>query len=279
MFCEPRGFVNNHTDFSIFKATILGHYKEHRRAFPWRDVISPYRIVVSEVMLQQTQTDRVLKKFDNFINTFPNFETLANAPFERVLAAWKGLGYNRRALALQKIAQLVVTDFDGCLPTDPALLEKFPHIGPATARSILVFAYNKPYAFIETNIRTVFIYFFFKNRTDVKDSEIKPLVEQTLDQDNPREWYYALMDYGVLLKKTVGNLSVRSAVYAKQSRFEGSDRQVRGQVLSLLLERKVVPLYDLPELLHQNRTRTEKVVRTLVMDGFVRYNDEKLLLV
>src|SRR5579872_3425524 len=194
-----------------FQEIIKNYYHKNGRVFSWRQNITPYHVVVSEIMLQQTQTDRVASKFELFIDIFPDFKALANAPFEQLLRTWKGLGYNRRAIALQKVAQKVMTEFGGVLPNSVDTLATFPGIGRATASSIVAFAFNSPTVFIETNIRTVFIYFFFYDKINkrmlIHDKEILPLVEKTVDQDNPRAWYYALMDYGVLLKKQVGNLS------------------------------------------------------------------------
>jgi A/G-specific adenine glycosylase len=253
-----------------FKA-IINHYHEYkRRSFSWRDHVTPYRVVVSEVMLQQTQTDRVAPKFEAFVEAFPDFASLANAPFHEVLRLWKGLGYNRRAMALQKIATLITTQHAGILPDDPTILETFPGIGKATARSIVAFAYNKPTVFIETNIRTVFIYFFFKDQTSVTDKELEPLIKASVSTEQPREWYYALMDYGVMLKKVVGNVSKLSAHYTKQSKFEGSDRQLRGKILQLLLDQPGAPLSSMVNSLDNNPQRVHKLVDQLCGEGFIK---------
>ncbi len=250
---------------------IIKHYHAHsRRPFPWRDHINPYHVVVSEIMLQQTQTYRVEPKFTAFVATFPDFATLAQAPTHEVIRMWKGLGYNRRALALQKIAQAVVSQHDGILPNQPAILETFPGIGKATARSITTFAFNKPTVFIETNIRSVFIYFFFKHTLDITDKALEPLIEKTVDHDNPREWYYALMDYGVMLKKTVGNLCRLSAHYSKQSKFEGSDRQVRGMILQVLLDQPGIGRDGLVLALAKEEERAIKILQDLIKEGFIR---------
>jgi A/G-specific adenine glycosylase len=148
-------------NLNIFKQTIWDYYQKNGRQFPWRHEQDPYQIVVSEIMLQQTQTHRVVQKFQEFTIKFPSFAALAQAPIRDVLIAWQGLGYNRRALALHAIAQLVVKEFSGTLPTSATMLETFPHIGPNTAGSICAFAFNQPTVFVETNIRAVFIHFFF----------------------------------------------------------------------------------------------------------------------
>lgn len=255
--------------FERFRSLIYQYYMHHERDFSWRRTITPYRVVVSEVMLQQTQTVRVAQKFDDFMAAFPDFKALSEAPFADVLRYWKGLGYNRRARYLQDLSRIIVHTHGNMLPDEPEVLVQLPGIGPATAASICVFAYNKPLPFIETNIRTVFIYFFFRNSPRVHDREILELVEKTLDQERPREWFYALMDYGVMVKKTVGNLNRKSRHYAKQSRFVGSDRQLRGRILQLLLERHSVTEQEIGTLLAEPRERVMRVAAGLCEEGIV----------
>jgi len=220
-------------------------------------------------MLQQTQTDRVLKKYEHFLSSFPSFESLAQASLKEVLAAWQGLGYNRRGLALQSIAQIIIREYAGNLPNNPTVLINFPGIGKATASSICAFAFNMPTLFIETNIRTVFIHFFFKDRGDIKDSEIMPLIEASVDFRNPREWYYALMDYGVMLKKSLPNPSRKSAHHTKQSKFEGSDRQIRGMILKILTSQSHCTLDELCSLIPRETERIQKALRELKDEKFI----------
>ena len=257
----------------LFCSEIYAFYRDRGREFSWRSELSPYRVLVSEIMLQQTQTGRVEEKFTIFIDRFPDFKALAEAPFSEVLRSWKGLGYNRRAKYLQDIARLVVDTFDSALPDDPEVLVSFPGIGKATAASICVFAFNQPHAFIETNIRTVFIHFFFPAQSAVSDVEIMDLVEQTIDRDNPRDWYYALMDYGVMLKKTVGNLSRKSRDYRKQSRFEGSDRQLRGRILDLLLQHRRMDASTAAALLEHSEGRIAPLLEGLTGEGLLVEED------
>jgi len=256
-------------DITSFVATITSYYQEHKRSFPWRSTHDPYCIMVSEIMLQQTQTFRVEPKYEAFIATLPTFKALADAPFAQVLQLWKGLGYNRRALALQQCAKKVVEEFGGALPDEPAILQTFPAIGYATSCSITAFAFNKPTIFIETNIRSVFIHFFFPDREDVTDKEIMPLVEATVDQRNPREWYYALMDYGVMLKKEHKAINKRSKHYTRQSRFEGSDRQVRGKILECLLQYGRITNGELQDILAVHETRLIPIIETLKKDKLI----------
>lgn len=252
-----------------FSSKVLNFYDEQGRKFSWRSEISPYRVLVSEIMLQQTQTGRVEEKFSAFVARFPGFQELAAADFSAVLRLWKGLGYNRRAKYLHDISRTAVAEFDSALPDDPEILVRFSGIGKATAASICVFAFNKPYAFIETNIRTVFIHFFFPDQLGVSDPEIFALVEKTMDRENPRRWFYALMDYGVMLKQTVGNLSRKSSTYRKQSRFEGSDRQLRGRILDLLLSRTRVDVKTAAIILEQPEDRVRALTGALYSEGLL----------
>ncbi len=256
-------------DLQTFKAVIWSYYTQNKRCFPWRHNPDPYAIVVSEIMLQQTQTHRVVAKYEQFLVCFPNFTALADATLQDVLCAWQGLGYNRRGLALQATAKKIVYEYGGNLPSSPEVLVTFPGIGKATAASICAFAYNQPTLFIETNIRTVFIHFFFNNQIGIQDSDILPLVCDTVDVNNPREWYYALMDYGVMLKKTVTNPSRKSAHYSKQSKFEGSDRQIRGMILKILTAQPVASLQELYLLIPREQSRIDKALCELQKEGFV----------
>ena len=254
-----------------FRALIGNFYRQYGREFLWRQTTDPYKIVVSEVMLQQTQTDRVIYKFAHFIEAFPDFKTLAAASFVDVLVYWHGLGYNRRALFLHKIAQRVMRDFGGILPDSPDILVAFNGLGPATAASICAFAFNKPVLFIETNIRAVFIHTFFgKDSEKISDKAIMPLMQATLDHENPREWYYALTDYGVVLKKLYKNPSRRSAHYAKQSAFEGSERQIRGMILRVLTAHKKATFKNLCALISREPERIKNNLAALLKDGLIK---------
>ncbi len=200
-------------------------------------------------MLQQTQTDRVIKKYEEWLTHFPTAKKLSEASLQEVLKHWQGLGYNRRALALKKAAQ-IITENKKFPETYEEILE-LPGIGPYTAGAIMAFAYNKPIPIIETNIRTVYIHAFFKNHGQppshknasagqgIHDKEILELVAKTLDHDNPRDWYHALMDYGVMLKKTVGNLNTKSKHYTKQTKFKGSNREIRATIVKIITESPV----------------------------------------
>jgi A/G-specific adenine glycosylase len=220
-------------------------------------------------MLQQTQVERVLNKYGAFIAAFPDFSILAGAPLKDVLEIWQGLGYNRRALALKECASIVVNDFGGTLPSSRDTLLTFPGIGKATASAICAFAFDQPTILIETNIRRVFIHSFFHDRTDVNDAEIIPLVKDTLDDSQPREWYYALMDYGAMLGAKGENPNRRSAHYKKQSPFQGSSRQLRGAILRTLTAGRSLSQRQLTRELEQTSKKVRAVLLELEREGFI----------
>lgn len=235
----------NQASIAEFQSTIWKYYDaQGRHELPWRiaennGVFDPYKIMVSEVMLQQTQVGRVIPKYEAFLERFPSVQSLAQAELGEVLRVWQGLGYNRRAKFLWQAARAICDDYKGKLPLDETELVKLPGIGRNTAGAICVYAYNKPTVFIETNIRTVFIHHFFTDKVAVTDNDILQLVQATLPSDTTmtRAWYWALMDYGSNIKQSVGNLNVLSKTYTKQSQFHGSKRQVRGAVLRELSQK------------------------------------------
>jgi A/G-specific adenine glycosylase len=222
------------------------------------------------MMLQQTQTNRVAEKFRQFIRAFPDFQSLANAPLNEVLKIWQGLGYNRRAVALKSISEKVINEFDGILPADVEILKSFPQIGHNTASSIVAFAFNIPTFFIEVNIRRVYIYFFFPGKSSISDNDIMPIVRKTIDSSNVRKWYYALMDYGVMLKKSHPELNKRSTHYRKQSKFKGSTREIRGKILKHLLEEKFLTGSELLEKLKIEPEKLKEILKLLTKEGFVK---------
>lgn len=261
-------------DTKKFQKQVLGHYRQHGRDLPWRHNINPYRIWVSEIMLQQTQVSRAIEKYETFLKVFPSFKKLAQAPLKKILGMWQGLGYNRRALAMSKAAKIVVADFNGKLPCTVDELIELPGIGHATACAILTYAYNLPCVFIETNIRSVYLYHFFRRRKNISDQELLPLVEKTLDQKNPRVWYWALMDYGSLLKKGITNPNKKSKHYIRQTRFKGSHRQVRGAVLKML----GLSSATTDSIRQETRfpiTRIRKALIELSQEGFVKHRGKR----
>jgi A/G-specific adenine glycosylase len=258
-----------------FRARVLDYYAVSGRSFPWRETRDPWAILVSEVMLQQTQTERVLPKYLAWLEAFPDPASLDAAPLPEVLALWSGLGYNRRALALVRAASILASSLaaGGSFPEDEEALLDLPGVGPYTARAVMAFAFGKPVVLIETNIRSVFLHEFFRGDEEVADSRIVPLVEASLWREDPRTWYYALMDYGVDIKKREGNPNRRSAHYAKPEPFADSNRRLRGSLLKALARERSsgggMSGDELAALLPFSRERVDAALSQLRAEGFV----------
>ncbi len=221
-------------------------------------------------MLQQTQVSRVEEKYERFLQKFPTIQRLAIAQTKDVLKEWQGLGYNRRAFSLKRLSEIIVKTNRGKIPEKSEELLRLPGVGPATAGAIMAFAWNAPSVFIETNIRRAYIHEWFKRKKKVTDTEVLLLVEQTFDKKNPREWYYALMDYGSMLGKKLGkdNPNKRSRKYLMQTPFLGSNREARGRIVSLLLERDRT-LGDLRKACDVKNNRFLEALKALVSEGAV----------
>jgi len=264
-----------------FQDIVLGYYRDHgRQHLPWRNKTrTPYQVLVSEVMLQQTQVDRVIPFFKEWMKQFPNFKSLTEARQVDVLRLWKGLGYNSRALRLQKLAQIVTNEYKGRLPKERQALEALPGIGPYTAGAVRVFAFEESDIFIETNIRRIYIHHFFPDAKEVHDKDIMDLVEQTLPEMGAFTWYSALMDYGSTLPKVLKkNPNTQSKHYTKQSKFEGSDRQVRGKILEILLLKNSTSDQELVGILGIEKKRYKKILQTMEKEGFIIIADDGISL-
>lgn len=219
-------------ELNEFQRLLRQKGEELYRDMPWRSDTRPYYVLVSELMLQQTQVDRVVPKFQAFVAAFPDEKALAQASLADVLKLWQGLGYNRRAKFLHDAAKAIVKN--GGFPDTFNHMVELPGVGKNTAGAILAYSFNQPVIFIETNIRTVFIHHFFADNFDIDDKAIIEKLEQTLDREHPRAFYQALMDYGSYLKRSgVRNIS-QSKHYKKQPALKGSIREVRGQIIAAL---------------------------------------------
>lgn len=267
-----------------FHSHVMEYYQQHgRHTLPWRAApvsksIDPYYVLVSEYMLQQTQVARVLTKYPLFLSQFPTISVLASAPQSAVVRAWQGLGYNRRAIALHRSALRIVQAHDSRVPSSYEHLISLPGIGPATAGAIQAFAFNKPVIFIETNIRRAFIDFFFASSHTVTDKDIVPFIERTQGSVSPREWYYALMDYGAFLSKQKHNPNRKSAHYSMQSPFEGSNRQLRAATIRMLLD-KPRSREDIVKTLSVTEDRIDSILASLQKDGFIHQDTTTISLV
>lgn len=254
-----------------FRRTVRAYYKKHgRHGLSWRKTTDPYRIMVSEVMLQQTQVPRVVEKYKEFLKKFPTVRALAKASLADVLRVWSGLGYNRRGKYLHDAAKVIVEKYKARIPKDAATLRTLPGIGPYTASAVRTFAFDEPDVLIETNIRAAYIHHFYSNflqNTAISDKQIIPLAAKAAEGQDPRTWHWALMDYGAYLKRSGIRNNSRSAHYTKQSKFEGSLRQVRGAILRALhsglkTERKLMMEIRSPSL--------RNALQGLACDGLIK---------
>lgn len=252
-----------------FQRFVRAYYKNHGRDFPWRRTKDPYKILVSEVMLQQTQTERVVIKYSEFLKTFPNWKALSDASPAEVVKIWMGLGYYRRAFNLHKAARSVCEDFGGKPPRRAEALKQLPGVGPYTAAAVAAFAFGEAVPMIETNIRAVYLHLFYPQASDVSDREIIDKVAETMCRKDPRAWFYALMDIGVALKKHTKGINTRSKHHVKQSKFQGSQRQVRASVLKLVVSRERIKREEVVSALGYERKKVEKALVDLESEGLI----------
>jgi A/G-specific adenine glycosylase len=263
-------FSQSQEGYEAFLQTILGFYEGHGRQFIWRETSDPYRILLSEVMLQQTQTSRVIPKYELFLSLWPTLKDLAGVALDELLYHWKGLGYNRRALNLRRSA-IASREWDWNLPTKQTELLSLPGVGKATAAAIGAFSYRERTIYLETNIRRVLLHCFYPDQEGVKDKELELLLGRLVQLvEDPKAWYYALMDFGVLLKHLLPNANMRSAHYTKQAKFENSNRQIRGQLIHLLSDTGAKEQQQVTTLLsHFEEERVLYCLRQLEKEGFV----------
>lgn len=261
-------------DITDFQELVWEKARELYRDMPWRRDTRPYYVLVSEIMLQQTQVDRVVPKFEAFIAAFPNEATLAQATLAEVLKLWSGLGYNRRAKFLHEAAKKIVLDYNGNFPDTQQELISLPGVGVNTAGAILTYSFNQPVVFIETNVRTVYFHHFFEDSVDVSDKQLREVVEETIDKEHPREWYWGIMDYGSYLKRQGAGRNDVSRHYKKQSVLKGSIREVRGQIVRELASQDM----ELKELRSAVRAdeRFVEALTGLNKDGLVKETDGRL---
>lgn len=267
--------VLSDAEIQLFRSAVYDAARATYRSLPWRDTTDPYCIMVSEIMLQQTQAERVIGKYAAFIERYPTLSSLAAAELSDVLTLWQGLGYNRRALSLKRAADSIMTVFGGIFPTTRNELESLPGIGPYTAGAIITFAFDRPELFIETNIRSVYIHHFFNDRTDIHDRELLPLVDITMDRSQPRTWYNALMDYGTVLKRNQVNPSRKSVHHARQSPFEGSNRQLRSALLRVILAQPGITTVDLTRCVKSDDEKINRNLEQMIKEGLIQSDGGK----
>ncbi|HIH37723.1 A/G-specific adenine glycosylase [Candidatus Woesearchaeota archaeon] len=251
---------------------ILSNYKKNKRDFPWRKTTDPYHILVSEIMLQQTQTDRVIKKYEEFIKKFPTISVLAKASLADVLIAWSGLGFNGRAKRLQDCAKEIAKMKS--FPKAPGELQKLPGIGPYTSRSILIFAFNKDLACVDTNIRRILIHELHLKES-ISDKELQEIAESIVPRNKSRDWHNALMDYGaqILTSRTTG-----IAPKSTQSKFEGSNRWYRGQILKILAKEDSITPKNFSNRVNQPESFLQPIIEGMQKEGLIRLRNNKITL-
>ena len=264
-------------DRAWFQELVWQKGRELYRDMPWRCDTRPYYVLVSELMLQQTQVARVIPKFETFIEYCPDEDALAQASLADVLRLWQGLGYNRRARFLHEAVRIIVNEYQGVFPSDEAGLISLPGVGKNTAGAVRAYSFNQPSIFIETNVRTVYFHHFFQNQENISDKELYEMVARTMDVEHPREWYWALMDYGSWLKaQGISNVS-RSTHYTKQSPLRGSLRETRGVILRQLVGSEAVLIEDLRTQIAMD-DRFDTALAGLIRDKLLTQNDDQIAL-
>lgn len=263
-------------DIDAFRELVLGFWRDYgRHDLPWRANHDPYPVLLSEIMLQQTQVTRVAPRFLAWLDRFPSIDALAAAPLSAVLEEWQGLGYNRRAVALKRAAETVSDEFGGVVPGELESLMGLSGVGPATAAGVRVFAYSLPARYLETNVRAVVLHHFFREADRVRDCDILPLLDLLLGEQDPRTWYWALLDYGAHLKRTVPNPSRRSAHHARQSVFEGSRRQRRARLLREVMAEPGLGADEYAERLGIDHQEAGEILSDLADEGFLSAADDR----
>lgn len=261
-----------------FLAVLRERQTELYRDMPWRRDTRGYYVLVSELMLQQTQVERVVPKFEQFIAVFPDFVALAQAPLADVLVLWSGLGYNRRAKFLHEAAKQVVSNHDGVLPNTHKGLVALPGVGINTAGALLAYVYNQPVVFIETNIRTILLHHFFNGLADVDDAELRSVLEDVLDREHPREFYWVMMDYGSWLKRSGVKNIQSSRQYRKQSPLVGSVREIRGNIIRRLASESPLTITQLQSDVDAGDGRYELAYEQLIKEGLIEQIDDNVRL-
>lgn len=260
-----------------FRNRIRSWYRRNgRHELPWRKTRDPWAILVSEIMLQQTQVSRVIPKYREFLSAFPTPSALNRAPLRRALTLWQGMGYNRRVLHLKRLAEIITHEYDDRIPADLETLRRLPGIGSSTAGAIVAFAFNRRVVFAETNIRRVYLHFFFTRRRRVADARITAKIRETLPRRNIREWYWALMDYGAAAIKGVPNPNRRSKSWRRQPKFASSRRELRGKIVSAVIRGGGVGTRALASRLGRSNREIADAIAALCDEGLIAIRGNRL---
>ncbi|MCG3221721.1 MAG: Fe-S cluster assembly protein HesB [Candidatus Heimdallarchaeota archaeon] len=252
-----------------FQDKIFSWWKDNRREFPWRETTNPYFIMVSEIMLQQTQASRVVQKYLEFIERFPDMQSLSNSSQSDLLKLWSGLGYNRRALWLQEAVREILNLEE--FPQTPKQLQILKGIGPYSARSVLIFAFNFDIATVDTNIRRILISEGFASE-ETSEKDLLKIAEQLLPTDKSRDWHNALMDYGSIVL-TASKTGIKPT--SQQGKFKGSEREKRGKILKFLLDNESATIEKLNNITNSSKNQLEPILDKMVKDGLIKKFKDK----
>ncbi|HWR27858.1 MAG TPA: Fe-S cluster assembly protein HesB [Candidatus Thermoplasmatota archaeon] len=223
------------TEIKRFQKKVFSFYEKNKRDLPWRKTIDPYKILLSELMLQQTQVKRVILYYEKWIARWPTIDALASASLPEVLHMWMGLGYNTRAKNLHTTARKIVATFNSDVLQAMKQYKELPGIGKYTSQAVQIFSSNSDLVTVDTNIRRILIS-EFKLPIKIADKELWLLAETCLPLGESRDWHNALMDYGAL-HMTAQKTGIKPKT--QQTQFEGSNRQIRAQILRCLLQKSM----------------------------------------
>lgn len=256
-----------------FQQKIFQFYTENKRTLPWRNTTDPYKILLSELMLQQTQVNRVIDYYTRWIALWPTIDALACARRTEVLKEWMGLGYNTRAVRLHQAAKIIVAEFDSDVIAAMTQYKEIPGIGRYTSHAVQIFSTNADLVTVDTNIRRILIK-EFDLPENVPDATLWAIAQRCLPKGRSRDWHNALMDYGSLIQ-TTRTTGIKPKT--TQSRFDGSDRQLRASIIRMLLQHDESPEY-LSKVLHIEHARLMKILEKLIHENIVTQNNNRFSL-
>ncbi len=256
-------------DIELFREKVFNFYRQNKRVFPWRETTDRYAVLISEVMLQQTQAERVVPRFEAWLQNFPDISHLSAATLREILALWSGLGYNSRAVRLHQCASIITECYGGVVPSQPELLKKLPGIGEYTCRSIPVFADNHDVAAVDTNIRRIIIHEFSLPET-ISAARLQEVADTLLPLGQSRQWHNALMDYGSL---TLTSKKTGIRPLTRQSKFQGSKRWYRGQLIKQLVQSEELFLQEIEEKYVDCPWKLDEIIRELMQEGLIECSE------
>jgi len=257
-----------------FLKELFAWWEQNKRILPWRETKDPYKIMVSEFMLQQTQVNRVVDKYNIFVSKYRNLESLAKSKKVDLLKLWQGLGYNRRALWLKDAAIEILKM--GRFPSEKEELIKLKGVGEYTSRAIPIFAFNKDYAAVDTNIKKILLSENFIHRDD-GEQEIQRLADKLMPKGSSRDYHNAMMDLGSS-EKYKNTIHINRT---KIKKFKNSNRQVRGKIISILVNNPILNYDTLfkeikKDMIYFDQLRFDKIIEKLEKDKLITFDGKKI---